>query len=64
MYLLLGTKGNLIEIPLWLAISLLCSYVALWLNLLMYAIDTLYNRIYGKIEDYTEENADEASAEG
>lgn len=47
-----------------LAIALLCSYIALWLNLFMYAIDTLYNRIYGKIEDYTEENADEASAEG
>jgi hypothetical protein len=47
-----------------LAIALFCSYIALWLNLFMYAIDTLYNRIYGKIEDYTEENADEASAEG
>jgi hypothetical protein len=46
------------------AIALLCSYIALWLNLFMYAIDTLYNRIYGKIEDYTEENGDEASAKG
>ena len=35
-----------------LAIALLCSYLALWLNLFMYAIDTLYNKIYGKIEDY------------
>jgi hypothetical protein len=34
-----------------LAISLLCSYIALWLELFMYAIDTLYNRIYGKIEN-------------
>ena len=43
-----------------LAIALLCSYLALWLNLLMYAIDTLYNRIYGKIEDYNQEDCDEA----
>ena len=41
-----------------LAIALLCSYLALWLNLLMYAIDTLYNRIYGKIEDYNQEDGD------
>ena len=39
-----------------LAIALLCSYLALWLNLIMYAIDTLYNRIYGKIEDYNKED--------
>ena len=39
-----------------LAIALLCSYLALWLNLIMYAIDTLYNRIYGKIEDYNQED--------
>ena len=43
-----------------LATALLCSYIALWLNLFMYAIDTLYNRIYDKIEDYTEENGNEA----
>ena len=43
-----------------LAIALLCSYLALWLNLIMYAIDTLYNRIYGKIEDYNQEDCDEA----
>ena len=43
-----------------LAIALLCSYIALWLNLIMYAIDTLYNRIYGKIEDYNQEVCDEA----
>ena len=47
-----------------LAIALLCSYLALWLNLIMYAIDTLYNRIYGKIEDYNQEYDDEATAEG
>ena len=43
-----------------LAIALLCSYIVLWLNLIMYAIDTLYNRIYGKIEDYNKEYDDEA----
>jgi CBS domain containing-hemolysin-like protein len=44
-----------------LAISLLCSYIALWLELFMYAIDTLYNRIYGKIENNSYE---EDSPEG
>lgn len=37
-----------------LAISLLCSYLAIWLELLMYSIDTLYNIIYGIIESYKE----------
>jgi len=41
-----------------LAISLLCSYLAIWLELLMYAIDTLYNRIYGTIENISQENCD------
>lgn len=58
-YLLLGTKGNLTEIPLWLAISFLCSYLAIWLELIMYAIDTLYNRIYGIIENNNKEECDE-----
>ena len=35
-----------------IAVAFLCSYVAIWLELLMYIIDTLYNRIYGKIENY------------
>ena len=42
-----------------LAISLLCSYLAIWLELLMYAIDTLYNRIYVKIENISQEHHDE-----
>lgn len=43
-----------------LAISLLCSYLAIWLELLMYAIDTLYNRIYVKIENVSQEYNDES----
>ncbi len=39
-------------IPTIVAVAFLCSYVAIWLELLMYIIDTLYNRIYGKIENY------------
>lgn len=39
------------ELPRLLAISILCSYLAIWLELLMYAIDTLYNRIYGILEE-------------
>ena len=47
-----------------LAISLLCSYLAIWLELLMYAIDTLYNRIYVRIENISQEGRDEDSSEG
>ena len=43
-----------------LAISLFCSYLAIWLELLMYAIDTLYNRIYVKIENTSQEYNDES----
>ena len=34
-----------------LAVSLLCSFAAMWLELMMYAMNTLYNWIYGKIEE-------------
>ena len=44
-----------------LAIALLCSYLALWLNLSMFVIDTIYNRIYGKIEDYNKEDGEQSS---
>ena len=43
-------------LPRLLAISILCSYIAIWLELLMYAIDTLYNRIYGILEDNQEDH--------
>ena len=43
-----------------LAISILCSYLAVWLELIMYAIDTLYNKIYGILEETgNEEDGDE-----
>ena len=52
--------GNIFAaLPHLLAISLLCSYLALWLELLMYAIDTLYNRIYGTIENNHKEESEE-----
>lgn len=51
------------ETPRLLAISLLCSYLAIWLELLMYAIDTLYNIIYGYIEN-NQENRYEDGAKG
>lgn len=50
---------GLSDIPMVLAISFLCSYLAIWLELIMYAIDTLYNRIYGILEDNNEEDRDE-----
>ncbi len=43
-------------LPRLLAISILCSYLAIWLQLLMYAIDTLYNKIYGILEDNQEDH--------
>ena len=39
-----------------LAVSLLCSYLAIWLELLMYAIDTLYNKIYDTLNNDTEKD--------
>lgn len=42
-------------VPRLLAISLLCSYLAIWLELIMYSIDTLYNRIYGILKDNNQE---------
>ena len=50
-----SAQDVLAVLPRLLAISLLCSYLAIWLELLMYATDTLYNRIYGKIEDNNNE---------
>ena len=47
---------GLAGLPVTLAASLLCSYTAVWLELIMYAIDTLYNRIYGIIEEENEED--------
>lgn len=37
------------DIPLVLAVSFLCSYLALWLELLEGFIDTSYLRVYEKI---------------
>lgn len=52
--------GNIATIlPRLFAISLLCSYLAIWLELIMYAIDTLYNRIYGILEENNKEDRDE-----
>ena len=42
-----------------LAISLLCSYLAIWLELVMYAVDTIYNRIYEAIKHYSQEKDEE-----
>lgn len=47
-------------LPRLLAISILCAYTAIWLELIMYAIDTLYNKIYGILEDNNKEEDDRA----
>ena len=46
-------------IPRLCATSLLSSYLAIWLELLMYLIDTFYNMIYGTVEKIAEESGDE-----
>lgn len=43
-----------------LAISFICSYLAIWLELFEGFIDTLYNKVYEKI--YTNASDDEATA--
>jgi len=42
----IATNGTLIMV---LAISFLCSYLAIWLELFEGYIDTLYLKLYGKI---------------
>lgn len=37
------------ELPRLLAISILCAYLAIWLELLEGYIDTLYNKLYEQI---------------
>lgn len=44
------------------AVSFLCAYAAVWLELLCGYIDTLYNRYYEDI--YTENTSGDGSAEG
>lgn len=52
-----------------LAISFLCAYLAVWLELIMGIVDTLYNRVYDKVFTFTAEDnkatsdADEADTE-
>lgn len=58
------SQQGLAAAPRLLAISFLCSYLALWLELLMYAIDTLYNIIYGTIENISQESPDEEIPDG
>lgn len=37
---------DIATIPFILALSFLAAYAAVWLQLLMYSVDTIYNRIY------------------
>lgn len=59
--LILGLSGDGISaanpsgVVHWLAISLLAAYAAVWLELFMYSIDTIYNRIYDTLSKYNPE---------
>ena len=51
-------------VPRMLAVAFLASYSALWLELIMYFIDTLYNSIYDKIDkNNRKETDDEGTSE-
>ena len=41
-----------------LAISFLCSYLAIWLELLEGYVDVLYNKLYGKIYPTDDQTSD------
>ena len=45
-----------------LAVSFLAAYAAVWLELLMGIIDTLYNRIYEEIYEDTDEGSERRGA--
>ena len=51
-------QGFISILPQSLALSFLASYTAIWLELLMFSIDTLYNHIYGKLIQNAEEIED------
>ena len=59
-----GMAAHPSALPRLLATSILCSYIAIWLELLMYAIDTLYNRIYGILEDNNREESEDGTEDG
>lgn len=53
--------AHLPAVPRMLAVSFLAAYSALWLELIMYFIDTLYNSIYDNID---KNNRKETDGEG
>lgn len=50
-----GLPAVIAALPLILGVSFLASYAAIWLELIMYSIDTLYNRIYETLSKYNPE---------
>ena len=53
--------AHLPAVPRMLAVSFLAAYSALWLELIMYFIDTIYNSIYDQI---SKDNREETGGEG
>jgi len=53
--------AHLPAVPRMLAVSFLAAYSALWLELIMYFIDTIYNSIYDQI---SKDNREETDGEG
>ena len=56
--------AHLPAVPRMLAVSFLAAYSALWLELIMYFIDTIYNSIYDNIDkNNRKETDDEGTSE-
>ena len=49
---------DIATIPFILALSFLAAYAAVWLQLLMYSVDTIYNRIYDMLSKNNPEEND------
>lgn len=54
-----GMGAVIAALPQILALSFLAAYSAIWLELIMYSIDTLYNSIYETLSRYNPEEDNE-----
>lgn len=55
---------TLAALPQILAVSFLAAYAAIWIELIMYSVDTLYNRIYDTLSKYNPEDSGKENDQG
>lgn len=58
IYCIVCCESFFTHLPLVIALSFLAAYAAVWLELIMYFIDTLYNRIYETLSKQNNEEPD------